>query len=77
MRLQWALLWLAASARGEEWTPPAPGELSDDEAEDLAAGELVAKESGIELEAVPAEAAAGSETAAAEEPARADGMTEI
>ena len=27
LRLQWALLWLAASARGEEWTPPTPEEL--------------------------------------------------
>jgi trigger factor len=28
LRLQWALLWLAATARGEAWTPPTPEELS-------------------------------------------------
>ncbi|MFN2465639.1 MAG: trigger factor [Candidatus Dormibacteria bacterium] len=28
LRLQWALLWLSATARGEEWTPPTPEELS-------------------------------------------------
>jgi trigger factor len=27
LRLQWALLWLAASARGETFTPPTPDEL--------------------------------------------------
>lgn len=28
LRLQWALLWLAAAARGETWTPPSPEEMS-------------------------------------------------
>ncbi|MFN2463928.1 MAG: trigger factor [Candidatus Dormibacteria bacterium] len=28
LRLQWALLWLSAKARGEAWTPPTPEELS-------------------------------------------------
>ncbi|MEA2684413.1 MAG: trigger factor [Chloroflexota bacterium] len=28
LRLQWALLWLAAAARGEAWTPPTPEEMS-------------------------------------------------
>jgi FKBP-type peptidyl-prolyl cis-trans isomerase (trigger factor) len=28
LRLQWALLWLAAAARGETWTPPTPEEMS-------------------------------------------------
>lgn len=28
LRLQWALLWLAAAARGETWTPPSPEDLS-------------------------------------------------
>jgi len=32
LRLQWALLWLAATARGEEWTPPTPEELGPQQA---------------------------------------------
>ena len=32
LRLQWALLWLAAKARGEEWQCPTPEELSPQQA---------------------------------------------
>ena len=32
LRLQWALLWLAATARGEAWTPPTPDELGPQQA---------------------------------------------
>jgi trigger factor len=32
LRLQWALLWLAATARGEDWTPPTPEELGPQQA---------------------------------------------
>ncbi|MGI8610639.1 MAG: trigger factor [Candidatus Dormibacteria bacterium] len=32
LRLQWGLLWLAASARGEEWTSPTPEELGPQQA---------------------------------------------
>lgn len=32
LRLQWALLWLAATARGDEWTPPTPEELGPQQA---------------------------------------------
>jgi hypothetical protein len=28
LRLQWALLWLAAMARGERWSPPSPQDLT-------------------------------------------------
>jgi trigger factor len=30
IRLQWALLWLAAQARGESWSPPTPEEVARD-----------------------------------------------
>jgi trigger factor len=39
MRLQWALLWLSAVARGEAWAPPPPEALADGDA--AAAGEIV------------------------------------
>ncbi len=32
LRLQWALLWLAATARGDEWSPPTPEELGPQQA---------------------------------------------
>ncbi|HEV1998538.1 MAG TPA: trigger factor [Candidatus Dormibacteraeota bacterium] len=32
LRLQWALLWLAATARGAEWRPPTPEELGPQQA---------------------------------------------
>jgi len=71
MRLQWALLWLAATARGESWSPPEPGGGDEDPGALAAADELIADEP---------EPAAAAESAAPEpepEPARADGMTEI
>jgi trigger factor len=70
MRLQWALLWLAATARGESWSPPEPGAGEEDPGALAAAVEVMAGE--------PAAAAAGSPAAAPEpELERADGMTEI
>jgi trigger factor len=70
MRLQWALLWLAATARGEAWTPPEPG------AEALGAGDAAAAEEmvGGEIE-VPISQAAP--TQAPSEPEGPDGMVEI
>jgi len=53
LRLQWALLWLAASARGEAWTAPLPGSGATDAGEMAAvhaAGEIVGFE---EREAEP------------------------
>lgn len=70
MRLQWALLWLAATARGESWSPPEPGAGAEHPGALAAADELMAREP----EPTAAESAApGPEP----EPQRADGMTEI
>jgi len=70
LRLQWALLWLAASARGEAWTPPTPEEMSPQQ---VAASEF--------LEATPElvdpagnPISSEAEKAPAEEPG---GMTEL
>jgi trigger factor len=50
IRLQWALLWLAARARGEDWTPPPPGVPVDELGAALASEELVSGEpAGIAL----------------------------
>jgi trigger factor len=65
MRLQWALLWLSATARGEEWVPPEPG------ADDGGDGALAASE---EVMAAEPES---SGAAVVDAPERADGMTEI
>jgi hypothetical protein len=70
MRLQWALLWLAATARGEPWSPPEPG-AGDEDPGAIAAAEAV-------MAGEPAAASAGSPAQGPEpEPERADGMTEI
>ncbi|MHB8507905.1 MAG: trigger factor [Candidatus Dormibacteria bacterium] len=45
LRLQWALLWLAASARGDHWTVPAPAEVVVD-ADHYAAEEILEQEMG-------------------------------
>jgi hypothetical protein len=70
MRLQWALLWLAATARGESWSPPEPGAGDHDPAALAAADELMAGEPE------PA-AAASAAPQPGPEPEGADGMTEI
>src|SRR6202165_5191899 len=50
IRLQWALLWLAARARGEDWTPPPPGVPVDELGAAVASEELVSGEpAGIAL----------------------------
>ena len=41
LRLQWSLLWLAASARGEPWTPPEPATLTYQEPASAAAEEIL------------------------------------
>jgi trigger factor len=70
MRLQWALLWLAATARGEAWTPPEPGADALGAGDAAAAGEMV----GGDIEVpVPVTAPAAGEP----EPERPDGMTDI
>ena len=90
MRLQWALLWLAAKARGEAWTPPPPGEDPAGLPEAAAAAEVVEKAPGADVTAatpstteapVPdvAQAAESEPTPAPPEPVapRADGMVDI
>jgi trigger factor len=62
LRLQWALLWLAAHARGEDWTAPAPGEEAAGLPETAAAQEIT------ELPPEPKEPPP---------PAREDGMVDI
>jgi len=77
MRLQWALLWLAAKARGEEFVPPTPEELAPREVgaaeEILEQGPQLLDSAGapIRAEAVtaPSDAAPGS--------GAETGMTEI
>ncbi|HEV3233419.1 MAG TPA: trigger factor [Candidatus Dormibacteraeota bacterium] len=89
MRLQWALLWLAAHARGEGWSPPAPGEDPAGLPESAAASEITdspgveapapAEPAGVEAaaatDASPAEPDAGE--AAPQAPEREDGMVDI
>lgn len=70
LRLQWALLWLAARARGEEWSTPAPGEVPAGLSETAAAEEITELAPGEE----PTVAA---EAEAATEPPRDDGMVDI
>ncbi|HEV3232530.1 MAG TPA: trigger factor, partial [Candidatus Dormibacteraeota bacterium] len=41
LRLQWALLWLSATAQGREWAPPAPDQPHADDAPASAAGEIL------------------------------------
>ena len=78
LRLQWALLWLAASARGEAWTPPTPEALAlePDAADAAAAGELVGEAGAFDVEplslSLPAPAAPPAEPVADE-----TGMVEI
>ena len=74
MRLQWALLWLAARARGEEWVQPEVGASDDDD------GALAASEEVMAAEPEPSGSAVDAPEPQAEpepEPERADGMTEI
>jgi len=54
LRLQWALLWLAANARGEAWAPPTPEELAAeaDLAATAAAGEVL-EAPGLEAGSAP------------------------
>lgn len=70
LRLQWALLWLAAKARGEEWSPPAPGTLAAETAETAAAAEITE----VPPEPLGAESAVPGEP---EEVQRDDGMVDI
>jgi trigger factor len=89
MRLQWALLWLAAKARGEEWSPPLPGEEPAGLPEAAAAAEItdapgVATPTTEPVEAAADEAIAAPAAEAApppDEPASAepsaDGMVDI
>jgi trigger factor len=70
LRLQWALLWLAARARGEEWSPPAPGTLAAETAESAAAAEIT------EVPPEPMGATAGA-PAEPEAVQRDDGMVDI
>jgi trigger factor len=84
MRLQWALLWLAAHARGEEWTPPEPGQDPAGLPESAAAAEIADAPGVVEDSAAPASAepapAAGDAVAAEvapEAPQRDDGMVDI
>jgi FKBP-type peptidyl-prolyl cis-trans isomerase (trigger factor) len=51
LRLQWALLWLSATAQGREWAPPSPDDPHAEEATASAAGEI--------LEPPPVEVPAG------------------
>jgi trigger factor len=74
MRLQWALLWLAAAARGEAWSEPSPGAQADEEGAAAAAEELVSGEPGMGTAPGPLVVPEGDAPA---EPPRADGMTEI
>jgi trigger factor len=62
LRLQWALLWLAARARGETWSPPPPGQSPADEGATLAAGEIL--DAGLGAEERADEAAGGRAAAA-------------
>lgn len=41
LRLQWALLWLAATARGDQWAPPSPAEMGAPDGASAAAEELL------------------------------------
>ena len=78
MRLQWALLWLAAKARGEAWSEPLPGAQTGDEGASAAAEELVSGEPGMSVAESPLEGAqVAPETEAQVAPPRADGMTEV
>jgi trigger factor len=54
IRLQWALLWLAATARGDDWTPPPPGVPVDELGPAAASEELVSGGSAGVLEQAPA-----------------------
>jgi trigger factor len=55
LRLQWALLWLAATARGEEWEPPSAAEMADQDGSSAAAEELLEQPLVSEPEPAPAE----------------------
>jgi len=78
MRLQWALLWLAAKARGEAWSEPLPGAQTGDEGASAAAEELVSGEPGTSVAESPLGGAqVAPETEAPVAPPRADGMTEV
>jgi trigger factor len=59
IRLQWALLWLAARARGEEWTAPPPGVPVDELGAAVASEELIAGESTADAQPGPAPSVLG------------------
>jgi trigger factor len=78
IRLQWALLWLAARARGEDWTPPPPGVPVDELGAAVASEELVSGEpAGIALPGHGHDHPTSSQPPPQPEPAGEEGMVEI
>jgi trigger factor len=78
IRLQWALLWLAARARGEDWTPPPPGVPVDELGAAAASQELVSGEAAGVVEPAPrAGAPVGPQPDPASESEGEGGMVEI
>ncbi|MEA2646829.1 MAG: trigger factor [Chloroflexota bacterium] len=77
MRLQWALLWLAATARGEDWTPPGPGEEPAGLPEAAAAAEVVDPPPAAGVTAAAPVPEPAPEATPESEPPRADGMVDI
>ena len=78
IRLQWALLWLAARARGEDWTPPPPGVPVDELGAAVASEELVSGEpAGIALPGYGHDHPTSSQPPPQPESAGEEGMVEI
>jgi trigger factor len=86
LRLQWALLWLAAKAQGEEWSPPPPGEEPAGLPETAAAEEItevppVPEDAALVAGAAPTAKPSDASQAGAEDvpaaPVREDGMVDI
>ena len=78
IRLQWALLWLAARARGEDWTPPPPGVPVDELGAAVASEELVSGEpAGIALPGHGHDHPTSSQPPPQPESAGEEGMVEI
>jgi trigger factor len=86
LRLQWALLWLAARAQGKDWSPPPPGEEPAGLPETAAAEEITEVPPGPEAAVVTAgthaatvtsESPGPSEEDTPASPAREDGMVDI
>ena len=72
LRLQWALLWLAASARGESWQPPTPEEMSPQQ---VAASEMLENTPQlVDPSGRPIESESAGSSEAPDEPG---GMTEL